>query len=120
VADRVEVLQGAALESLAALKAERAELFDFVFIDADKANIPHYFTHALELTRVGGVIVVDNVVRDGRVIDTHTSDASVQGVRRFNEMVATEKRVSATALQTVGVKGYDGLAIMLIVDPATA
>jgi predicted O-methyltransferase YrrM len=115
----VELRRASAINSLQELVTERVDPFDFVFIDADKANIPRYFEFALKLTRVGSVIVVDNVVRDGNVIDAASTDASVVGVRRFNEIVAMEPRVSATALQTVGSKGYDGFAIMLVVDPAT-
>ncbi|MEO7997743.1 MAG: O-methyltransferase [Gemmatimonadaceae bacterium] len=116
----IELRQGAALQSLEQLLHDGADPFDLVFIDADKANIPGYFEYALKLTRIGSVIVVDNVVRKGAVIDPNSTDASVQGVRKFNEMVNREPRVSATALQTVGVKGYDGLAIMLVVDPIQA
>lgn len=113
----IELRHGAALHSLEQLLHSGTDPFDLVFIDADKANIPGYFEYALKLTRLGSVIIVDNVVRKGAVIDANSDDASVQGVRRFNEMVAREPRVSATALQTVGVKGYDGLAIMLVVNP---
>ncbi len=110
----VEVRVGAALETLPALAAEGLGPFDFVFIDADKRNNPGYFTWALQLTRRGGVIVVDNVVRDGRVIDAGSADPDIQGVRRCNAMMAAEPRVSATAIQTVGSKGYDGLSIALV------
>lgn len=120
VANKIELREGAALQSLEQLVHDRVDPFDFVFIDADKANIPGYFELSLKLTRAGSVIVVDNVVRNGGVIDANTSDASVQGVRKFNDLVAAETRVSATALQTVGVKGYDGFAIMLVVDPHDA
>lgn len=116
----IELRQGAALQSLEQLLHDGTDPFDLVFIDADKANIPGYFEYALKLTRVGSVIIVDNVVRKGAVIDAASADASVQGVRKFNEMVKREPRVSATALQTVGVKGYDGLAIMLVIDPIQA
>jgi predicted O-methyltransferase YrrM len=114
LAPRVEVQLGAALDSLARLVAERQGPFDLVFIDADKANIPAYFQWALKLTRVGSLIVVDNVVRNGAVIEADSADAAIQGVRRFNEMVAAEPRVSATTIQTVGVKGYDGFALALV------
>ena len=117
VAKIVELREGAALSSLQTLAREAAAPFDFVFIDADKANIPAYFEFALQLTRPGSVIVVDNVVRNGAIIDKDSSDPSVQGVRQFNETAAAEPRVTVTALQTVGVKGYDGFAIMLVVDP---
>jgi predicted O-methyltransferase YrrM len=113
----VDVRVGRAVDSLAALAAEGAGPFDLVFIDADKPSNPDYLAWALRLTRAGSVIVADNVVRDGRVVDPG-GDASVQGVRRFLERVAAEPRLSATALQTVGSKGYDGFALALVTaDP---
>lgn len=114
----IELRRASAINLLQEMVTEREAPFDFVFIDADKANIPRYFEFALKLTRVGSVIVVDNVVRDGKVVDATSTDASVVGVRKFNEMASLEPRVSATALQTVGTKGYDGLVIMLVVDPS--
>ncbi|MEI9938971.1 MAG: O-methyltransferase [Pseudomonadota bacterium] len=110
----VSVRVGPALETLPQLAAEGLPAFDFVFIDADKQSIPEYFEWALKLTRVGGVIVVDNVVRKGAVLDAETSDPNVQGVRRFNELLAKTSRVSATTVQTVGSKGYDGFALVRI------
>ena len=107
---KVEVRVGQALATLPSLQGH----FDFTFIDADKQNNAEYFTWALKLSRPGSVIVVDNVVRDGKVIDARSRDASVQGVRRLNELIASEKRVSATAIQTVGMKGYDGFAVALV------
>jgi predicted O-methyltransferase YrrM len=107
---KVEIRVGPALDTLPSLEAP----FDFTFIDADKQNNAEYFTWALRLSRPGSVIVVDNVVRDGKVIDAQSRDASVQGVRRLNELLAVEKRVSATAVQTVGMKGYDGFAVALV------
>ena len=89
--------------------------FDFVFIDADKPSIPDYFWWALRLASLGAVIIVDNVVREGEVIDAESKDASVQGVRRFMDMLKSESRVSSTAVQTVGVKGYDGFAIGVVI-----
>ena len=109
LAARVEVKVGAALDTLPSLSGP----FDFFFIDADKKSNPDYFRWAMKLSRPGSVIVVDNVVREGRVIDKD-GDAMVQGVRRLNEAIAAEKRVSATTIQTVGVKGYDGLCIALV------
>ena len=106
----VEVRVGQALVLLPSLRGP----FDFVFIDADKQCNAEYFTWALKLSRPGSLIVVDNVVRDGKVIDARSRDASVQGVRRLNELIAAEKRVSATAVQTVGIKGYDGFAVALV------
>ena len=112
--DVVEVRVGNALETLPQLSAERQGPFDLIFIDADKQNIPTYFESALELSRPGALIVVDNVVRSGAVIDADSSDPSVQGVRRFVELLRADERVSGTAIQTVGIKGYDGFAIMLV------
>ena len=114
LADIVEVRVGAALESLPRLAAENPEPFDLAFIDADKENNPHYFTWALKLTRPGGLIIVDNVVRAGSVIDADSQDPNVLGVRRMYDLIAAEPRVSATAVQTVGSKGHDGFAIALV------
>ena len=113
---RVELRVGAALDTLPRLAEERRPPFDVVFIDADKRNNPHYFSWALALTRPGSLIIVDNVVRGGAVLDPSSDDPSVEGVRRLTEMLAAERRVSATALQTVGAKGYDGLVIALVTD----
>ena len=115
LSDAVELRVGPALETLPQLAAEGAGPFDLVFIDADKVNIPEYFAWALRLTRPGSVIIVDNVVRDGKVIDAASVDPSVVGVRRLNEMLAIESRVSATTIQTVGSKGYDGLTLAVVV-----
>ena len=108
----VEVRVGKALDTLPGVATGAP--FDLVFIDADKQNIPEYFDWALRLTRLGSVIVVDNVIRDGAVIDATSTDPSVLGVRRLNERLAREPRVSATTIQTVGSKGYDGLTIALV------
>jgi predicted O-methyltransferase YrrM len=110
-----EVRVGRALDTLPQLAAERLGPFDLTFIDADKVSIPEYFSWALRLSRPGSWIVVDNVIRHGKVIDAASADPDVQGVRRLNEMLAAEPRVSATTLQTVGSKGYDGLALALVV-----
>ncbi len=115
VAGRVDVRVGRAAESLAHLAAEGGPAFDMVFIDADKAGYPEYFRRALELSRAGTLIVADNVVRDGAVIDRENTSPDIEGIRRFNELVANEPRVIATAVQTVGSKGYDGFAIALVV-----
>jgi len=114
LSDVVELRVGPALEMLPQLAAERRGPFDFIFIDADKANYPGYFTWALKLSRRGTLIVADNVVRKGAVIDADSKDPLVQGVRRFHELVAAEPRVSATTIQTVGDKGYDGFTLMLV------
>nr|WSZ95789.1 O-methyltransferase [Streptomyces sp. NBC_00857] len=106
-----EVRTGAALDTLAGLAAEDAGPFDFVFIDADKPNNPHYLEWALKLTRPGSVIVCDNVVRSGAVIDAESTDATVRGTRNMIELMAGNPRLSATAVQTVGIKGYDGFAL---------
>jgi predicted O-methyltransferase YrrM len=104
----VELRLGNAVESLQKLDAEGNELFDFIFIDADKPSNPVYLDWALKLSHIGTLIIGDNVVRNGEVINPNSNDDKVQGVRRFSELLAAEPRVSATALQTVGCKGYDG------------
>jgi predicted O-methyltransferase YrrM len=111
LAGNVELRLGKALDTLPTLAKEEGGLFDFVFIDADKQNIAEYFDWSVNLTRPGAMIVVDNVVREGKVIDAATDDAMVQGVRRFNEALKVDLRVDATTLQLVGVKGYDGMTI---------
>jgi predicted O-methyltransferase YrrM len=114
VAERVDVRVGRAVDTLQQLIAAKPEPFDFIFIDADKASLPEYFRLSLELSRVGTVILIDNVVRKGAVVDPNTTDANVIGVRRLNERIAAERRVTATAIQTVGSKGYDGFAYVLV------
>ncbi len=108
----VNIRLGRALDSLPHLIAEAP--FDLIFIDADKTGYAGYFQWALKLARKGTLIVADNVVRDGKIIDAESSDENVQGIRRFNDAVAAEPRVMATAIQTVGSKGYDGLAFVLV------
>jgi predicted O-methyltransferase YrrM len=112
----VQVRVGAALDVLPQLAAEGRGPFDLIFIDADKINTVPYFTWALKLSRPGSLIVVDNVIRDGAVADEASTDASVQGMQRFFAAVKAEPRVDATAIQTVGSKGYDGLAILRVND----
>jgi len=112
LADRVEVRVGRAIEALPGLVVD--EPFDLIFIDADKPSTADYFRWTLKLSRPGTVIVVDNVVRDGRLVDAN-GDGDVQGMRRFLEAAANEARVEGTVLQTVGVKGYDGFALLLVV-----
>jgi predicted O-methyltransferase YrrM len=114
----VQVRVGAALVTLPQLAAEGRGPFDLTFIDADKVNTPPYFTWALALSRPGSLIVVDNVVRDGAVADPSSTDPGVLGMRKFFELVRSEPRVDATAIQTVGIKGYDGLAIVRVTDAA--
>lgn len=110
----VELRLGSAVETLRWMVKAGEAPFDFIFIDADKPNYAAYFTLALKLSRPGTLILADNVVRKGAVTDAGSPDANVQGVRRMNELIAAEPRVSATAIQTVGQKGYDGFALMLV------
>ncbi|HET9251737.1 MAG TPA: O-methyltransferase [Candidatus Eisenbacteria bacterium] len=110
----VDIPLGRALETLPAIASASEGPFDLIFIDADKPSIPEYFAWSLKLSRKGSLLLVDNVVRDGKVIEEKSEDENVQGVRRFFDLLAAEKRVSATAIQTVGAKGYDGLAIALV------
>jgi predicted O-methyltransferase YrrM len=114
----VEIRQGPALETLPKLEAERKGPFDLFFIDADKPSNPDYFAWALKLSRPGSLIIVDNVIRDGAVVDGRSRDPDVRGVRRLNDMIAAEPRVIATEIQTVGSKGYDGFAMALVVPRA--
>lgn len=116
LADRVEVRVGRALDTLPLLVSDPRAPFDLVFIDADKVNYEAYFRWALQLTRPGSLIIADNIVRNGAIVDAASADQNVQGVRRFNNAVAAEPRVIATGIQTVGAKGYDGLAIALVVE----
>ena len=111
----VEVRLGPALQTLSQLVDEKSRPFDFVFIDADKPGYPDYLEWSLKLSRPGTVIVADNIIRDGRVIDPDDKDSRVQAVRKFNQMLGSNPRLSATALQTVGSKGYDGFAVALVV-----
>jgi len=120
LADVVELREGPALETLPQLVAEEQGPFDLIFIDADKQNNPGYFEWALKLARCGSLIITDNVVRGGAIVDStvedpHHGTAGIEGIRRFFEMVAAEPRVSATAMQTVGSKGYDGFALALVI-----
>jgi predicted O-methyltransferase YrrM len=110
----VDVRVGRALDTLPQLERERVGPFDFIFIDADKQGYVDYLRWSLKLARVGTLIVADNVVREGKVLDAESDDSLVQGVQRFNEALAAEPRVVATALQTVGKKGHDGMAIALV------
>ncbi len=105
---------GKALDTLPQLQAEGAGPFDLVFIDADKQSNADYVGWALRLARRGTVIVVDNAVRAGRVVDADTGDAAVDGTRRLYEYVAAEPRLTATAVQTVGTKGYDGFLLAVV------
>jgi len=118
LADRIELREGPALDSLAKLQAEGVGPFDLFFIDADKPNSPNYVTWALKLAHRGSVIVIDNVIRDGAIVNEHSGDPAVQGTRQLHDMMAADPRLSATAIQTVGAKGYDGFTIALVTaDP---
>ncbi|HEX6335732.1 MAG TPA: O-methyltransferase [Jiangellaceae bacterium] len=114
LADRVAIRVGRALDTLPRLEADGIGSFDFVFIDADKPSNPGYVEWALKITRPGSVIIVDNVVRGGAVADAGSDDGAVLGVRRMNELIAADQRLTATAIQTVGSKGYDGMLVALV------
>lgn len=116
VAGQVEVVVGPAAASMRRLADEGVEPFDFVFIDADKEGYPEYFDLAMQLVRPGALMVADNVVRQGKILDRDSDDPRVEGVRTFFEHVASEQRVRATVVQTVGTKGYDGFALIEVVD----
>jgi len=113
--DVVEVRLGPAAESLAQLHAEGVEPFDLIFIDADKRSISVYLDWALKLARRGTLIIMDNVVREGAIVDAENTDPAVQGVRTMFDRMAAEPRLSATVIQTVGTKGYDGFAMAVVV-----
>jgi predicted O-methyltransferase YrrM len=118
LADVVELRMGRALDTLPLIASSQERdggPFDLIFIDADKPSNPDYFTWALKLSRLGSLIIIDNVIRDGEVIDASSDDPNVQGVRRLNELLAAERRVSATTIQTVGSKGYDGFTMALVI-----
>ncbi|AWP30824.1 methyltransferase [Paenibacillus sp. Cedars] len=112
--DRVEIRVGDALVQLEQLAKEKAEPFDLVFIDADKPSNPNYMKWALQFSRPGTVVISDNVIRDGEVIDHHSTDPRVQGIRKFMDMLSGEPAISGTAIQTVGSKGYDGFYIGIV------
>jgi predicted O-methyltransferase YrrM len=114
LADRIDLRLGNALDSLPVIAAEAGGPFDLVFLDADKRNNPDYLAWSLKLARPGTVIIADNVVREGEIIDAASTDGSIKGVRRFFEMLAEEPRLTATAIQTVGGKGWDGFAFAIV------
>jgi len=114
--DKVKIRIGAARDTLKAMEGEGTEPFDMVFIDADKPSNPHYIAGALRFSRPGTLIIVDNVIRDGAIVDGLNDDPRVYGARSVFEIFGAEPRVVATALQTVGVKGYDGFAVALVVE----
>ncbi|NNN01024.1 MAG: O-methyltransferase [Acidimicrobiaceae bacterium] len=110
----VRIVVGPALDSLRAMVERADEPFDFIFIDADKESYPEYFELSVALSRRGTVIVVDNVVREGAVADAASLDPRVNAVRRFLELASRDDRVTGTAVQTVGTKGYDGFALFIV------
>ncbi|MGA9667669.1 MAG: O-methyltransferase [Terracidiphilus sp.] len=114
VLDRVDLIVGPAIEILQTLSESHTAPFDLIFIDADKESYPEYLLLALKLSRPGTVVVADNVVREGKVVEPECDDPRVQGVRRFAELLAAEPRLNATVLQTVGAKGYDGFALAVV------
>jgi predicted O-methyltransferase YrrM len=119
LAEKIEVRVGAALQSMEKLVAERSDPFDLIFIDADKQNNPGYLKWALKLSRAGTVIIADNVVRAGRILDLDASDprlgeGGLDGLRGFYELLGADPRVSATVIQTVDAKGHDGFALALV------
>lgn len=115
VLDRVDLRVGRAIDTLPTLESIADSPFDLIFIDADKESYPEYLDWSFRLSRVGTIIVADNVVREGKVIEPDCDDERVQGVRRFTEKLAAEPRLSSTVLQNVGIKGYDGLALAVVV-----
>ncbi len=112
---KVEVRVAPALDTLAQLKADHEEPFDLVFIDADKRNTPGYFAAAVDLAHIGSLIIVDNVVRQGKLIDLESDDPDAAGMRTLIEQMAAERRITPAVIQTVGVKGWDGFAFALVV-----
>ena len=111
---KVEIRVGKAIELLPKIESESKIPFDLIFIDADKPPYTEYFQWAVKLARPGALIIADNVIREGKVLDTNSEDEKVIGVQRFNEMLATNPDVTATILQTIGIKGYDGMAIAVV------
>jgi predicted O-methyltransferase YrrM len=114
VSHLVEVIVGPGLDTLAVLKDRGTDPFDLIFIDADKPNNPNYLKWALELSKRGSLIICDNVVRQGHVVNSESEDENVKGIRQFMNALAQEKRISATAIQTVGSKGYDGFIVGVV------
>ena len=114
LANTVEILVGRAADSMQRLLAEGRGPFDLIFIDADKPSYAEYLKWALKLSRPGTMIIADNVVRKGAVADPGSTDENVQGIRKFNQVLAAEKRVTTTVIQTVGSKGHDGFALILV------
>ncbi len=116
LAEKVEIRVGSAIDTLPALVKEGCPPFDLIFIDADKPGYTEYFQWCMKLSRKGTVIIADNIVREGEVVNSNSEDEKVQGIRKFNEAVTGEKRFCATAIQTVGSKGYDGFMIGIVTE----
>jgi predicted O-methyltransferase YrrM len=114
VLDRVDIRVGAAIDCLRALHESGAAPFDLIFLDADKQSLPDYLAWSLKLARTGTVIIADNVVRDGKIVDAKIDDPNVRGVQRFLELAAQEPRLHTTAIPTVGARGYDGFAMAVV------
>jgi predicted O-methyltransferase YrrM len=112
--DTIEVREEDALDALGRLDRQGPKPFDFIFIDADKERIPEYYEASVGLSRPGTLVIVDNVIRDGAVIDAGSEDPRIHGVRRFHQILTSDDRVEATTIQTVGVKGYDGFTMALV------
>jgi predicted O-methyltransferase YrrM len=116
VAEKVEIKVGRAIDTLPSLLNDARAPFDLIFIDADKESYPEYLEWCVKLSRPGTLIIADNVIRDGAVIDPEHPDSRVQGIRRFNEILAKDSRLNATEIQTVGSKGYDGFALIYVLE----
>lgn len=114
LSDRVQIRVGAALDSLPLIESEALAPFDFIFIDADKPNNPSYLEWAIQLSRPGTPIIIDNVVRDGAVAEASSTDPTIEGTRKMFDAMSRDSRISCTALQTVGSKGYDGFAMAIV------
>lgn len=114
LSQKVELRVGKALDILPKMVADHEGPFDMIFIDADKPPYAEYFNHALQLSRPGTIIICDNVIREGEVLDNNATDEKVQGVQRLNQLLSNHPKVTATILPTVGVKGYDGMAIAVV------
>lgn len=114
LSSKVEIRVGKALDVLAQMKAEKLEPFDLIFIDADKEPYAEYFEWAVKLSHSGTVIIADNVIREGKVLDQNSDDTRVIGVQRFNQMLAKHSNITATIIQMVGIKDYDGMAIAVV------
>ncbi|MCF6411418.1 O-methyltransferase [Pseudalkalibacillus salsuginis] len=112
--NKIDIIVGPALETLPTLEKKGFPSFDLIFIDADKPNNPNYFKWALVLSKPGTVIIADNVVRNGKVIEDDTEDSNVQGIRQFIDLLSEESRIDSTAIQTVGLKGYDGFVLGVV------